>query len=383
MSRRAGPRTTTARRPRAGARPAAATAGSGARTAPRGRRPGDRRPTVHSASTAATVVSATSVSGHTRRGAVSGAPGAASPGRAGRRRAARRQPTSSRIGMFQTPSQGLAPAGAANTMGGGLHDAKAPIRTHPDVKAEPVDVGAQGLARCGLARHRPSQGEHPAACGRAEGDAVRHRPRLQRAQRARLLILGIRLGEVRPAIVIDPHAPAREQRHPAGDDRLQQRVQRLLGGRGRLDELRHPGGVAAVYPFQRSRGRPTTARSHRAQGRSPRCVHRGPPHPGPWRTAPSASGSRCCRCSSASAMAARLDSACGARSRASAVASGVAVRWMRGCVREAAARQPQAFIDQRLQRRILASRHRLAAFEQIVRQFDGGRHMGHPSWRYG
>ena len=45
--------------------------------------------------------------------------------------------------------------------------------------------------------------------------------------------------------------------------------------------------------------------------------------------------------------------------------------------------QPQAFLDQRFQRRVLAPRHRLAAFEQIVGQFDGGLQMGHPYQRYG
>jgi transcriptional regulator with XRE-family HTH domain len=84
----------------------------------------------------------------------------------------------------------------------------------------------------GLARHRPSQGQHLASCARSEGDAVRHRPRLQRTQRARLLSVGFRLGEVRLAIVLEQHAPAREPLHQPGDDGLQQLVQSLFGGCG-------------------------------------------------------------------------------------------------------------------------------------------------------
>jgi hypothetical protein len=45
-------------------------------------------------------------------------------------------------------------------------------------------------------------------------------------------------------------SPAREPLHQPGDDCRQQRVQRLLGGCGRLDELRYPVGVAAVHPVQ-------------------------------------------------------------------------------------------------------------------------------------
>jgi hypothetical protein len=43
---------------------------------------------------------------------------------------------------------------------------------HRGVQAEPVDVGAQGLARCGLARHRAPQGQHLLPGAGPEGDAV-------------------------------------------------------------------------------------------------------------------------------------------------------------------------------------------------------------------
>jgi hypothetical protein len=62
------------------------------------------------------------------------------------------------------------------------------------VQAEPVDVGAQGLARPILARHRASQRQHLLPGTGTEGDAVSDGRRLQRPQRARLLAVGIRLG---------------------------------------------------------------------------------------------------------------------------------------------------------------------------------------------
>jgi hypothetical protein len=106
------------------------------------------------------------------------------------------------------------------------------VDSHRGVKAEPVDVGAQRLARCGLARRRASWGQHLPSCARSEGDALRHRPRLQRARRARLLTVGIRLGEVRLAIGLDQRAPACEQLHQPGDDRsavVAQERERLAG----------------------------------------------------------------------------------------------------------------------------------------------------------
>jgi hypothetical protein len=92
------------------------------------------------------------------------------------------------------------------------------------VQAESVDVRAQRLARGGLARHRASQGQHLLPGARAQGDAVSDGRSLQRAQRARVLAVGIRLGQVGLAHVFDQHAPACEHLHQPGDDGLQQRV---------------------------------------------------------------------------------------------------------------------------------------------------------------
>ena len=121
---------------------------------------------------------------------------------------------------------------------------------HRGVQAESVDVGAQRLAGRVLARHRASQGQHLLPGARPEGDSVGDGRGLQRPQRARLLAVGIRLGQVGLAHVFDQHAPAREHLHQPGDDGLQQRVQFVVGGRIRLNEGRRTIGVAAVHPVQ-------------------------------------------------------------------------------------------------------------------------------------
>jgi len=59
---------------------------------------------------------------------------------------------------------------------------------------------------------------------------------LQRPQRARLLAIGIRLGQVGLAHVFDQHTPAREQSHEPGDDGLQQRGQFVVGRLARFDK---------------------------------------------------------------------------------------------------------------------------------------------------
>src|SRR5574337_307984 len=46
-------------------------------------------------------------------------------------------------------------------------------------------------------------------------------------------------------------------------------------------------------------------------------------------------------------------------------------------------RQTQALLDERLERGVLAPRHRLAALEQFVREFDRGLHMVRPYCGYG
>jgi hypothetical protein len=116
--------------------------------------------------------------------------------------------------------------------------------------AVPVDVGAQRLERPVLARHRASQRQHLLPGARPEGDAVSDGRGLQRPQRARLLAVGIRLGQVGLAYVFDQHASARERLHEPGDDGLKQRVQRVVGGRTRHDEAGRAVGVAAVHAVQ-------------------------------------------------------------------------------------------------------------------------------------
>jgi hypothetical protein len=116
--------------------------------------------------------------------------------------------------------------------------------------AVPVDVRAKRLARRSLARHCASQGEHLLSGTGPEGDAIGDRRRLQRPQRARCLTVGIGLGQVGLAHVLDQHAPAREHLHQPGDDGLQQRMQFVVGGCLRLDEGRRAIGTAAVHPIQ-------------------------------------------------------------------------------------------------------------------------------------
>ena len=92
---------------------------------------------------------------------------------------------------------------------------------HRGVQAETVDVGAQRLGHPVLARHRSPQRQHLLPGSRAKGDAVSDGRRLQRPQRARLLAVGIRLGQLGLAYVLDQHAPAREQLHePSGAHQL-------------------------------------------------------------------------------------------------------------------------------------------------------------------
>ena len=72
------------------------------------------------------------------------------------------------------------------------------VRFDPDcgVQTEPVDVGTQRLARFGLARHRPSQGQHLLPGAGTKCDAVSDGRGLQRPQGVRLLAFGMRLGQV-------------------------------------------------------------------------------------------------------------------------------------------------------------------------------------------
>jgi hypothetical protein len=127
---------------------------------------------------------------------------------------------------------------------------------HRSVQAETVDVGAQGLARRGLAWHRASQGQNLLPGTRPEGDSIGYGRGLQRYQRARLLAVGIRLGQVGLAHVLDQHTPAREHLHQPGDQGLQQRMHLVVGGRIRLDEGRLAIAIAAAQrTARRSCGR--------------------------------------------------------------------------------------------------------------------------------
>jgi hypothetical protein len=116
--------------------------------------------------------------------------------------------------------------------------------------AVPVDVRAQRLARRSLARHCASRGEHLLSGTGPEGDSVGDGRGLQRPQRARCLTVGIGLGQVGLAHVLDQHAPAREHLYQPLDHGLQQRMQLVVGGRSRLDEGRRAIDAAAVHPVQ-------------------------------------------------------------------------------------------------------------------------------------
>ncbi|MDA8255793.1 MAG: hypothetical protein M0Z99_09190 [Betaproteobacteria bacterium] len=119
------------------------------------------------------------------------------------------------------------------------------------MQTETVDVGTELLACHSLARQRAPERQHLLPSAGAKGDAVSDGRGLQwpRAVRA-CLAVGIRLGQVGLPHVLDQHTPASEHLHEPGDDGLQQRVQRVVGGRTRLDEAGRAVGVAAVHAVQ-------------------------------------------------------------------------------------------------------------------------------------
>ena len=96
----------------------------------------------------------------------------------------------------------------------------------------------------------PPEGQHLLAGAGPEGNAVSDGSGLQRAQRARLVTVVIGLGQVGLAHLLDQHAPAREQLHEPGNDRLQQRVQFIVGGRTHLDEGWRAISAAQINPVQ-------------------------------------------------------------------------------------------------------------------------------------
>jgi len=83
------------------------------------------------------------------------------------------------------------------------------LHPHRGMQAEPVDVGAQRLAGPVLSRHRASERQHLLSSTRPEGYAIRDGCGLQRPQRARLLAVGIRLGQPGlPHLLDQPRRPA-------------------------------------------------------------------------------------------------------------------------------------------------------------------------------
>jgi hypothetical protein len=99
-------------------------------------------------------------------------------------------------------------------------------------------------------RHRTPQRQYLLSGARPESDAVGHSRGLQRPQRARLLAVGVGLGQVALPHLLDQHASAREHLHEPGDHGLQQRVQLVVGGRIRLDKGWRAIGAAPVHPVQ-------------------------------------------------------------------------------------------------------------------------------------
>jgi hypothetical protein len=94
------------------------------------------------------------------------------------------------------------------------------------------------------------QRQHLLAGARAEGDAVRTRSSLQWPERAGLVGITIVVGHVRLALLFDEHPPTGEQLHRSGDDLVQHRLQRFIGWRSQLDELRRTVSTAPVHAVQ-------------------------------------------------------------------------------------------------------------------------------------
>ena len=78
------------------------------------------------------------------------------------------------------------------------------------------------------------------ARGLATGPArpARPRGRLQRPARARVVRIGITVGQVGRSLLFDEHAAAGQQLHQAADDLVQHRLQPFIGGRGHFDQDR-------------------------------------------------------------------------------------------------------------------------------------------------
>ena len=74
--------------------------------------------------------------------------------------------------------------------------------------------------------------------------------RRQWPQGARFVPFSVGVSQSGLTHLLDQHAPAREHLYQPGDDRLQQRVQFVVGGPTGLDEHRHAIGAAPVHPVQ-------------------------------------------------------------------------------------------------------------------------------------
>ena len=121
---------------------------------------------------------------------------------------------------------------------------------HGSVQAETVDIDAQRLLEVLLSGHNALRGQHLLPGARAEGDAVGTRRSLQRPERAGLVRITVVVGEVRRTLLFDQHPPTGEQLHHARDDLVQHRLQRFIGWRGYLHELRRAFGAAPVHAVQ-------------------------------------------------------------------------------------------------------------------------------------
>jgi hypothetical protein len=105
------------------------------------------------------------------------------------------------------------------------------------------------LLEAGVPRHDALHGQHLLPCARAECDAVGTGRGLQRPERAGIVRIGIAVGHVRRALLLDQSAAAGEQLQDAGDD-LVQHSACSASSVGYLDEDRLAFGAAPVDAVQ-------------------------------------------------------------------------------------------------------------------------------------
>lgn len=121
---------------------------------------------------------------------------------------------------------------------------------HRHVQAEPINIGAQRLARPVLERQRAPQGQHPMPSAGPGCAPVGDSRGLQPSQRASLLAVDLRLGQVGLARVLDQHAAAREHLDQRGDDGLRQSIRFGVSWCSSLDETRRAVCTLPVHPVQ-------------------------------------------------------------------------------------------------------------------------------------